>query len=316
MSNLALNWAKTQEAGGLAPKALLLVLADRARVEDGSVWLSRTALAEILECDARTISRALKELEGRKLIVREERHREDGARTSDRIVLNLPPAVAGGDEGVLITPLDKLSRGGATESRPPSTICPPPLDTMSRQETKPKPQEETGDSPTPSAMPALRPGESYLPADWQPDQQDVRAAIEAGLKPENIPHEAAQFRDRMLSRGIASFDWRAAWRSWCRSPYRKGGEADTGQYRRRTPTPTYPRPATSRDLWARAAREAHDNLTRTSDDQQGDFDDESGPAGAGEPGARGHGGPVRERPRGELVRLPAYGDPGRRRAVG
>lgn len=48
MSNVALDWAKRQRAGGSSRKAVLLVLADAAN-DAGTAWLSRRTIAEITE---------------------------------------------------------------------------------------------------------------------------------------------------------------------------------------------------------------------------------------------------------------------------
>ena len=88
MSIKALNWAKRQTGGGLATKALLLVLADCAD-DSGQCWPGQETLATILECSVRCIRDALKRLEGNGLIYRTRRRRQNGSRTSDLIQLCL-----------------------------------------------------------------------------------------------------------------------------------------------------------------------------------------------------------------------------------
>ena len=61
MSHKFYNWARVQRAGGIAPKSLLLVLADHANPE-GICWPGITLLATTLECDERTIRRNLDKL--------------------------------------------------------------------------------------------------------------------------------------------------------------------------------------------------------------------------------------------------------------
>lgn len=56
MSNGALNWAKKQRVGGLACKAVLLLLADHANKSD-EVWISFRSLAEEGDTDSRSIQR-------------------------------------------------------------------------------------------------------------------------------------------------------------------------------------------------------------------------------------------------------------------
>ena len=88
MSIKALNWTKRRTAGGPVAKALLLVLADCAD-DSGQCWPGQETLASILECSVRCICDAFKLLEGRGLIYRTRRCRQNGSRTSDLIQLCL-----------------------------------------------------------------------------------------------------------------------------------------------------------------------------------------------------------------------------------
>ena len=69
MSHKFYNWARVQRAGGIAPKSLLLVLADHANPE-GICWPGITLLATTLECDERTIRRNLDKLFKADLVLR------------------------------------------------------------------------------------------------------------------------------------------------------------------------------------------------------------------------------------------------------
>lgn len=96
MSAEALSWAKQQQAGSASRKALLLLLADVAG-EHGVLWAGVDYLASILECDRKTVMRALSDLEARGLLARVERRKPNGARAGTVTVL--APAVA--DRGAM-----------------------------------------------------------------------------------------------------------------------------------------------------------------------------------------------------------------------
>jgi hypothetical protein len=75
---------------------VLLYLAERAD-EDGQCWPSVETIAEVTGWRERAVRYALDRLEQAGLIKRERRHRSDGARSSDLIVLCLPASGAARD---------------------------------------------------------------------------------------------------------------------------------------------------------------------------------------------------------------------------
>ena len=73
--------------GSTTRKAVALVLADHA---DGDKWttvVGQRRIAAEAEVGERTVRRVLSEFESEGLIVRRRRHREDGTRTSDELIL-------------------------------------------------------------------------------------------------------------------------------------------------------------------------------------------------------------------------------------
>ncbi|MGE7416744.1 hypothetical protein ACQKLZ_20585, partial [Methylobacterium tarhaniae] len=177
------------------------------------------------------------------------------------------------------------------------------------------PQDSPSGANAPSAPKGARSRGCRLPDDFAESPKARQVVAEWGYEGSDADEVLAEFCDFWRAvpgaRGTKT-DWPATLRNRLREIGRRPpvGQPPGPGRRRQAPT-------TTRDFWAQAARQAHETLTRTSDEQhQGGFDFQDGSASTGEPGARGHGGPVRERPRGELVRLPPYGDLGRRRAVG
>lgn len=79
-------WAKRQQVGSPTRKLLLLVLADYAD-EAWSCFPGQATLAAETELSERSVRRQLAELEADGFITRTERRRDNGYRTSDRIVL-------------------------------------------------------------------------------------------------------------------------------------------------------------------------------------------------------------------------------------
>jgi len=88
MSIRALAWAKSIRTGSPTTKAVLVAVADYAD-EDGVSWPSQQRLADDTELSLHSVMRALDKLEDLGLVKRERRHRKDGSRTSDLIVLDL-----------------------------------------------------------------------------------------------------------------------------------------------------------------------------------------------------------------------------------
>jgi DNA-binding transcriptional regulator YhcF (GntR family) len=81
-------WARSFKTGSSATKAVLLAIANYAD-EEGIAWPSQEQLADDTELSRHTIMRAMDSLEELGLLNRERRHRGDGSRTSDLIMLDL-----------------------------------------------------------------------------------------------------------------------------------------------------------------------------------------------------------------------------------
>lgn len=85
----ALRWAWAQTTGGGAAKLVLLALAEHVSdLSDPVCWPSLDRLAEMVEADRRTVTRALAHLEQSGVIDR-DRSRGGGSRATTRYRLNL-----------------------------------------------------------------------------------------------------------------------------------------------------------------------------------------------------------------------------------
>lgn len=123
MSIEALNWAFDFEAKSASEKAILLALANYAG-GDGRCHPGQESIAKKASCSDRTVRSVLADLEARGIIVREERRRKDGYRTSDSIVIvplsNSPENPSGEGEShrkILSTSPERIS--GPTTFEPP-----------------------------------------------------------------------------------------------------------------------------------------------------------------------------------------------------
>ncbi len=100
MSRIVASVVLDRRFGSAVRKSVALVLADHA---DGDQWatvVGQRRIAAEAEVGERTVRRVLTEFEEEGLIVRRRRHRKDGTRTSDEVVLvrekveNLPAALS------------------------------------------------------------------------------------------------------------------------------------------------------------------------------------------------------------------------------
>lgn len=92
MSYSAMAWAREIKTGSATIKSVLLAVANYAD-EEGVCWPSQEQLAEDTELSRHSIMRALDQLEEMGLLSRERRHRGDGSRSSDLIMLDLSSTV-------------------------------------------------------------------------------------------------------------------------------------------------------------------------------------------------------------------------------
>jgi hypothetical protein len=136
MSTQAMSWAFEQQELSTGAKFLLVAIADVADGH-GVAWCGRVLLAERCCCTPKTVSENMAKLEDAGLIVRRERRRLNGSRTSDWIVL-APNAL---DRGLMRdAPADEF----------PATIC--ELARGSGNKNTPGQVTKTG-SPDPSEEP-------------------------------------------------------------------------------------------------------------------------------------------------------------------
>ena len=138
-----MNWAWHQSLKPVQ-KLVLMALADAAD-DFGICWPSVTTVATKCNVSTRTVRRVMQTLAARNLLVSEQRHRKDGARSSNRYRLLL----AGGD---------KLSPAPVTADSAPGHACPGgpdtrviPRTTRRTQIESPQPQGSSTEPDVPTA---------------------------------------------------------------------------------------------------------------------------------------------------------------------
>lgn len=114
MSNYAQGWVENLDVVlGSSTRFVLMALANYAN-DANLAWVSRSTIVKYTELSPATVTRALRDLEARGLIEREERFRDNGSRTTDmiRLLVGCTPRPA--------TPLITVMRGVLiTMMRPP-----------------------------------------------------------------------------------------------------------------------------------------------------------------------------------------------------
>jgi hypothetical protein len=73
------------------------------------------------------------------------------------------------------------------------------------------------DAPTPPKAKKVTKRGSRMSETWSPTPTDYAHASKSGLTPQEINHEADQFRDYHVAKGTVSKNWAASWRTWCRN---------------------------------------------------------------------------------------------------
>jgi hypothetical protein len=205
MSVEAITWALSFEAESATEKAILLVLANYAD-RDGATWWSQKAIAQQACCSDRTVRNTLVKLEERGIIKRIERLREDGSRSSDRVVLVAFMGVensSGGAES-LSGGAEPVS-GGVRKELPGGAERASALTTF---ETKDETKEGN-----------IKRKRARLPADWSLPSEFLTYALQAGLTEEEAHAESIRMRDwsrdpDTAASKAAKSHWDRCWKNW------------------------------------------------------------------------------------------------------
>ena len=151
------------------PKFVLLALADIAD-DEGVCWPGQRSLARKCSLTIRTVQRMLSGLENSGLLLIEPRFRNDGSRSSNQYRLPIE------------TPHDKLSWGGDTGDRGPTTpvTWPPDTGVVARTTTEPSLDTLLPDEPVASAPVVVEQPDLDFPVGLTPSQRtELRIRLRA-----------------------------------------------------------------------------------------------------------------------------------------
>lgn len=190
--------AQALKIRGVSPseKLVLMVLANYADEHNRS-FPSHRRLSDETGLSERTILSVMKALEARDLLVRQERKRPDGSRSTDLITLNLG--------GEIISPRGEIDGGGVGKPLRGGGEMVSPLTTF-------EPSVNRQDEPVERASAPRAKKTRRCPDQWSPSKEDL-AAVD-GLMPGEIERELAKFRDHEFR--TPRSDWSAAFRNWLR----------------------------------------------------------------------------------------------------
>ena len=126
MSFQAMSWAVTKKCPTPTSKLILILLANYAD-EHNSCFPSRDKIAELSNCDERTVRRSLKQLSEAGFLRVESRYRPDGGQTSNRYYLSMDnvseqPSLTGCQEVSSETGGWTNLQGEGVSQMPPNTI--------------------------------------------------------------------------------------------------------------------------------------------------------------------------------------------------
>jgi hypothetical protein len=194
-------------------RMVLVCLANYAG-EDGRSWPSQKLIADESGCGIRSVKDHIKWLDDNGFISRTTKKlgQGNGSRTNYRISLQ------------------RLSEGtkdrgaefaGANNARAKSVPCEgsiPPL--TNRQEPSISNSNELDLRDTPPEQPKRKAAprgaarKCQIPTSWAPDPTSYAYGSKRGLTPEEMNHEADQFRNDAVAKQKRFIDWHAAFRTW------------------------------------------------------------------------------------------------------
>ena len=219
MSSYLVGKAKRIKVGDARAKMLLIILSDYAN-EDNRAWPSVGLLAAELECNERTVQRALRLLESKGLIARDAeygtRYSADRSPYVYEVTIDTAETVDYQYKhgATRMSPRDTTERGDTHVTPQSDGVTPvsPRGDTHVTQTLKEPSLEHPRESMR-AQKTKTQPDPQPLPAGWTPDAVAQALADGLGL---DLAAELVKFRDAAASSGRVSRDWQAAFRLWLR----------------------------------------------------------------------------------------------------
>lgn len=217
-------------------RMILVVLANFAG-DDGHSFPSQDLIAQQAGCKVRSAREHIKWLTDNGFITRHTRNlgQGKGSRTSYKIHrkrLERTDPNSPDNAGAEFAPAKfaRANNGDCTGRKPQLT---------NRQEPSITPNGVNArEALTPPKVKTRKPAKrgSRVSETWAPSPVDYAHASKKGLSPQEINHEADQFRDYHISKGTISKDWSANWRTWCRNSAKWKAERSANRRSDRSPT--------------------------------------------------------------------------------
>ena len=172
---------------------------------DNSAFPKQKTIADALGIARETVNRAVKVLVERKYIAVTHRTRDDGGQRENLYHVLLDPCDAG------ITP--PVTSEDHTPCDPTASHLRPPHNTTSNSN-----ELDLGDTPPEQpkrkAAPRGAARRCQIPDNWAPNTVSYAYGSKRGLTPEEMNHEADQFRNDAVAKQKRFIDWQAAFRTW------------------------------------------------------------------------------------------------------
>lgn len=221
MSKHVVSLVYSRKAGSLLRKSVLAYMADVANHDGTGVWSSKQRIADEIEASKKGVKECVKALLADGLLTEIGKRPCANGYTIEYainldVVAELPLMPHNKDDGGNSAPVNPVPPTGAPSSpdgvpQCPQTVLnrPKPTTNVVRAQDAPPPKAKKRKPPPRGASRQTR-----IPDNWQLTPNDYAFATSKNLTPQEINHEADQFRNHHSAKGSKFIDWSAAWRTW------------------------------------------------------------------------------------------------------
>ena len=221
MSKHVVSLVYSRKAGSLLRKSVLAYMADVANHDGTGVWSSKQRIADEIEASRRGVIDCIKGLVKDGILTEAGKRKCANGYTIEYsidldVVSALPLMPHNRDEGCKSARVNGVHPTRELGAPDPCTQFTQTV--LNRPEPTPK-GVSAQDAPNPLKAKSKRTSKrgTRISETWAPTPTDYAHASKKGLSPQEVNHEADQFRDYHIAKGTISKDWAASWRSWCRN---------------------------------------------------------------------------------------------------
>ncbi|MCR9195069.1 MAG: hypothetical protein NXH88_10070 [Hyphomonas sp.] len=219
MSKHVVSLVYSRKAGSLLRKAVLAYMADVANHDGTGVWSSKQRIADEIEASKRGVIDCIKGLVTDGVLSEVGKRKCANGYTVEYainldVVSELPLMSHNKGEGCKFAQVQEDHPTHAPDAPDPCTQFTQTV--LNRPKPTPNGVDARETRKPPKAKKVTKRG-SRIAETWAPTPTDYAHASKKGLTPQEINHEADQFRDYHIAKGTISKDWAASWRTWCRN---------------------------------------------------------------------------------------------------